>query len=101
MNHRNVNVHFARKPVNLEAALLDHDREIEAARIEATQALTSAEYDAFTANFFATQSWLVDRGGWANGRTRVVEVTAPNRSTLYINPEGYGYARYVGIATDA
>jgi hypothetical protein len=100
-NPRIVNVHFARKSVNLEAALLDHDRNIEAAWIEARQPMTTAEYDAFTACFLADHAWLADRGGLSpSGRTRVVEVSAPNRQTLYVNPEGYGYARYVGIAAE-
>jgi len=29
---------------------------------------------------------------------QVVAITAPERETLYANPEGYSYARYIGTA---
>ena len=42
--------------------------------------------------------WLEGRGGDSNGLTQVVAITAPGRETLYANPEGYSYARYIGTA---
>jgi hypothetical protein len=28
---------------------------------------------------------------------QVIAITAPERETLYANPEGYSYARYIGM----
>jgi len=74
---RTLPVHFARKPPNLRWALRDYDRTAEPAWVEAKQALTADEYDAFVADFFADQPWLDRRGGRTpSGEARVVEVTA-------------------------
>lgn len=71
------------------------------ARVIDRQALSGADYDRFTANFFEPQPWLEGKGGIekdaANGTRLVIEVTAENRQTLHIDPQGYDYARYVGI----
>jgi len=42
------------------------------------------------------------RKAWrAEAYELVTEITAPNRSTFYINPQGYSYARYVLFPLDA
>jgi hypothetical protein len=84
-------------------------------------ALTDEGFDAFTNCLLEPFEWLAGKGGsnapgewpqidsWDDlSETQqklwqetcynlVVAVTAPNRETIYVNPEGYGYARYVGI----
>ena len=60
--------------------------------------LSSSDYDKFTADFFASQPWLDGKGGIDEDGTRhVIQVTAQDRQTLHIDPQGYDYARYVGI----
>lgn len=67
--------------------------------------MTTEEYDSFAADFMAEHSWLNRKGGYTikpKGDTAeevylCIAVTAPNRKTLFINPHGYDYARYVGI----
>ncbi|MHB1668666.1 MAG: ArdC family protein [Thiomonas sp.] len=74
----------------------------DAAKVADTKALSAAEYDAFTSDFFKSQSWLAGKGGVermddGSDQRHVVEVTAPDRQTLHIDPSGHDYARYVGI----
>ena len=72
------------------------DRQI---RVEGTVTLTTEEYDRFTRLIYKDWPWLEGRGGDRNGIRQVVAITAPERETLYANPEGYSYARYIGMAT--
>lgn len=65
--------------------------------VQARREMTTAEYDGFTRSMQLSRSWLLGNGGLRDGKTLVIEVTAPERKTLYINPEGSNYARYVGI----
>jgi hypothetical protein len=87
---------FARKPCTLEDACFSGRPE--RIRIEDRRELTADEYDAFAEDLTRSRGWLSDKGGRIAGATQVVEVTAPGRKTLYVNPEGSDYARYVGIA---
>lgn len=89
---------FARKPYSLEEACFGgKPQQIEVA---SRAVMTASQYDAFTGNggFNQDRTWLEGYGGTRNGKTQVVEVSAPGRKTLYIDPEGGKYARYVGIA---
>lgn len=65
-----------------------------------TKAMSAEEYDAFAQDFYASRDWLDGKGGSINGVMRAIEVTAPEREPLYINPEGHSYARYVGIRVE-
>lgn len=87
---------FARKPFSLEDACFG-GRPVEI-QVQETRELTADEHDAFTDDFSRPRPWLAGKGGSSNGRDLVIEVTAPDRKTLYVNPEGHDYARYVGIA---
>ncbi|SCC95821.1 hypothetical protein THIX_90596 [Thiomonas sp. X19] len=67
-------------------------------RVVEDKKLSSSDYDKFTADFFASQSWLDGKGGMDEDGTRhVIQVTAQDRQTLHIDPQGHDYARYVGI----
>jgi hypothetical protein len=38
------------------------------------------------------------RGGWdKNGVRRAIALKCPGRITLYVDPSGYDYGRYVGV----
>ncbi|WP_045758596.1 hypothetical protein [Xanthomonas albilineans] len=63
--------------------------------ITETRQLTTAEFDAFTRNLLAPRDWLRGKGGGGGGGYLCIEVTAPGRPYLYVNPEGGDYARYV------
>jgi hypothetical protein len=41
---------------------------------------------------------LNGRGGWdKNGVRRAIALKCPGRITLYVDPSGYDYGRYVGV----
>lgn len=69
---------------------------LETAVVE-TKAMSTAEYDTFVQDFFASREWLDGKGGSKNGVMQAIEITAPDRESIYINPEGHSYARYVGL----
>jgi hypothetical protein len=67
-------------------------------RVVEDKKLSQLDYDKFTADFFAPQPWLDGKGGIDEDGTRhVIQVTAQDRQTLHIDPQGYDYARYVGV----
>ena len=83
---------FARKPENLrEMSASGRERVFVAETIE----MTTAEFDAFAATFYASRDWLKGKGGSVEGGHVCIEVHAPDRPYLYVDPSGGGYARHV------
>ena len=99
-NHTPIRARFARKPYSLDEVLhkTDPSAPFEPIEIELHKELTEAEYDAFANTLLQDRDWLAGLGGHANGRRRVVAVSAPNRRMLFVDPSGSRYGRYVGIA---
>ena len=93
---------FARKPCDLDEVLhnTDPSAALEPIDIAWRKALTEAEYDAFANTLLEDRDWLAGLGGLANGCRRVVAVSAPNRRTLFVDPSGGSYGRYVGVAQE-
>ena len=91
---------FARKPYSLDEVLhkTNPSAPFEPIEIELHKELTEAEYDAFANTLLQDRDWLAGLGGHANGRRRVVAVSAPGRTTVFVDPSGSSYGRYVGIA---
>lgn len=93
-------VRFARKPVSIEEVkAVAEDTGIASYKVEVaeTKQLSADEYDRFTDRFLRDHDWLYGKGGFKREVRQVIEVTAPERDTLYVDPSGYAYARYVGI----
>ena len=63
--------------------------------ITETRELTPAEFDTFARSLLMSRDWLAGKGGGTGDGHLCVEVTAPGRPYLYVNPEGSDYARYV------
>lgn len=82
--------------------------------------LTAEEYNELTNSFLRDREWLTGKGGhdsdmdqpdgawWTWGSEKqdefsstsyrlVISVYAPERQIIYIDPQGYSYARYVGL----
>lgn len=83
--------------------------------------MTCEEYDAFTHSLLTDRDWLSGKGGdcseadlrevesfweytveeqeqWiSQGYRLVLAVSAPRRATIYVDPQGHDYARYVGM----
>ena len=93
---------FARKPSHIgDVKSASNDRSAhryEVAIIE-TKQLTTEEYDYFIATFMSDRDWLRGKGGFKNELRQAIAVTAPERETLYVDPSGSAYARYVAMAT--
>ncbi len=87
-----VRLPFARKPVDLDE--VGGHGQIKVFVTE-TRVMTPAEFDAFARSLMASRDWLAGKGGGTEGGYLCVEVTAPGRPYLYVNPEGSDYARYV------
>ena len=90
---------FARKPENLKDMSASGDYLV---YVTETRTMTPEEFDGFAANLLVSRDWLAGKGGYLDHATRhVVEVKAENRKTLYVDPSGSAYGRYVGIAVEA
>ena len=62
-----------------------------------TKEMTAEEYDAFIDLPLKSREWMAGKGGWKNNNTvQAIAVTAPERETLYVDPSGSDYGRYVG-----
>ncbi len=95
-----VTLSFARKPADLhdvKAVMKDSSAETFECEIAETVELSIGEYDAFTRLMYKNWDWLDGKGGYKNSVRQVISVTAPGRETLYVDPSGSAYGRYVGI----
>ena len=91
---------FTRKPCSIDEVLHNSDPSAppESITIELCKELTAIEYDVFANTLLDDRDWLAGHGGHRTGKRSVVEVSAPGRTTLYVDPSGGSYGRYVGIA---
>ena len=83
---------FARKPGNLREMASSGD---DAIYVTETITLTPEAFDAFASNLLASRDWLRGKGGYYGKGRLCVEVSAPGRPYLYVDPSGGDYARYV------
>jgi hypothetical protein len=63
--------------------------------ITETRTMTPEEFDAFASNMLASRDWLAGKGGHAGLGRLCVEIHAPGRPFLYVDPSGSSYGRYV------
>ena len=93
---------FARKPCDLDEVLhnTDPSAPFEPIEIAWRKDLTEAEYDAFATTLLQDRDWLAGLGGHGDGCRRVVAVSAPRRTTVFVDPSGSAYGRYVGIGEE-
>lgn len=98
-----IHARFTRKPCSIDEVLHNSDPGAppEPVEIELRKDLTEAEYDAFAQTLLEDRDWLAGHGGHRNGHRCVVAVSAPGRRTLFVDPSGGSYGRYVGIAEEA
>ena len=89
---------FARKPANLQAVIDGLYGSLPCGiYVERELVLSLEAFDAFAANFYAEQPWLDPDQGGGHDCMVCVQVSAPGRPVLFVNGEGYGYARFVAI----
>lgn len=78
--------------VNLQAG--DYDRKW--AVVTESRTMLPAEWNEFVNNLLDDRDWLAGKGGCEEQNQLVIAVRCGDR-TIYVNPEGYSYARYVGF----
>lgn len=97
-------VRYARKPESLheiESVLRYREGSVYKTEIIETKEMTAAEYDSFVRRPLASRDWLAGKGGFRSKDIRLaIAVTAPERRTLYVDPSGSDYGRYIGMCVD-
>ena len=95
-----VRVIYARKPADwheIESCSRYGSGTAYKTEIIETREMTTTEYDDFIASPLKSRDWLDGKGGWKNNDTRLaIAITSPGRETLYVDPSGSNYGRYVG-----
>lgn len=96
-----VMVKFARKPSDiqevLDIACSNAEQAMPTSIIEHLR-MTPDEYAAFTGDLLAQHEWMANKGGWSKEKIRLAfKITCPGQLTLYVDPSGHPYARYVGL----
>ena len=87
-----VRLPFARKPADLsEVGGFGNTRIL----VTETREMTTGDFDSFASNLMKSRDWLRGKGGGTGDGYFCIEVCAPGRPYLYVNPEGGDYARYV------
>jgi hypothetical protein len=84
---------FARKPCDLSE--LGGGGSPEKILVTETRTMNTTEFDEFAANLLRSRDWLNGKGGTTQDGVLCIEVCAPGRPYLYVNPEGSNYGRYV------
>ena len=82
---------FARKPTDLKDMSASGDYVV---YVTEKLTMTPEEFDGFAANLMASRDWLAGKGGYVGQGRLCVEVHAPGRPYLYVDPSGGDYARY-------
>jgi hypothetical protein len=85
---------FARKPQNLDAL---SDDGLHRVMVTETRVLSPQAFDEFANHLLKSRNWLEGQGGGVGDAYFCVEVCAPGRPYLYVNPEGSDYGRYVAM----
>ncbi|MEZ7846842.1 MAG: hypothetical protein QMB17_00315 [Polaromonas sp.] len=83
---------FARKPADITDMAVTGDYVV---YVTETRTMTPEEFDGFSLNFFTSRDWLAGKGGYAGQGRLCIEVHAPGRPYLYVDPSGSNYCRYV------
>ena len=82
---------FGRKPATMSEIAGSEDCTV---YITETREMDSAEFDRFAVNLLQSRDWLNGKGGYYGDGRLCVEVHAPGRPYLFIDPSGSNYARY-------
>lgn len=89
-----------RKPSNLdEVQTYTNINKSKAEKVLVTEVikLSESDYEKLVNNFSGDFDYLKGKGGYNDTYRNVVLVYCPNKPYLVIDPEGYSYARYVGL----
>ena len=93
-------VKFSRKPMGVsDIAGAQSSSGSTDARIKVDKRLSSQEYDSFLKTPLSSRDWIAtaSRKMQESPGRGVIQVSAPGRRPLYIDPSGFDYARYIGF----
>tara|TARA_Y100000593_G_scaffold93587_1_gene189033 strand:+ start:394 stop:747 length:354 start_codon:yes stop_codon:yes gene_type:complete len=101
---QNETVMMTRKPGDIGGVLDDLKNNYfgwEEVKVVKEIAMSNEKFNDYVSDFFADDEERLECiGGQVNGVTQVVRVyNMENNCSVYINTEGYEYARYVGLDT--
>ena len=82
---------FGRKPTTMSEIAGSEDCTV---YITETREMEPAEFDSFAMNLYKSRDWLRGKGGYYGDGRLCVEVHAPGRPYLFIDPSGSDSARY-------
>ena len=91
---------IVRKPSNLvevETFTNNNKNKTELVLVSEVIKLSEKDYNDFVSNFMNDYDFLKDKGGYNKTYRNTVLIYCPNKPCLVIDPEGYSYARYVGL----
>ena len=83
---------FARKPADLKDMNASGDYVV---YVTETREMEPEEFDGFAKNLSKSRDWLKGKGGYFMQGRLCVEIHAPGRPYLFIDPSGGDYPRYV------
>ena len=83
---------FGRKPTDISDIA---SCGVEAVYVTEIREMDPEEFDGFKLNLSKSRDWLKGKGGYYGDGRLCVEVHAPGRPYLFIDPSGSDYGRYV------
>ena len=106
-NRLALSVRFARKPRDMSELLAwiapDENGNRDSPKqtlVDRVFKLSNEEYDDFASDMLKSRDWI-NGGGFlrATNETHIaIAIESEGRQTLYLDPSGHNYGRYVGIA---
>ncbi len=86
-----IRLSFGRKPADIKEIAACGDYTV---YVTETREMEPAEFDHFARNLLQSRDWLGGKGGYYGDGRLCVEVHAPGRPYLFIDPSGSNYGRY-------
>lgn len=83
---------FGRKPADITDIAATGDYVV---YVTETRTMTPEEFDGFAMNLYKSRDWLKGKDGYFMQGRLCVEVLAPGRPYLYVDPSGSDFGRYV------
>ncbi len=83
---------FGRKPAHINDIAASGDYVV---YVTETREMEPEEFDGFSMNLFKSRDWLKGKGGYFMQGRLCVEIQAPGRPLLYVDPSGSDYCRYI------
>jgi len=88
----NIRLPFGRKPADITDIAATGD---DVVFVTETREMSPEEFDGFAQQLYKSRDWLKGKGGYFMQGRLCVEVHAPGRPYLYVDPSGGDYGRYV------